>query len=74
MNFEQMSKEELVERLKLLESSTGNHGGHSGGSGVLARGDGPEAQQRLLDTLQVHEVELELQNRGLKEMQRTLED
>lgn len=66
MNFEQMSKEELVERLKLLEGANGN-----GGS---ARGEAPEAQQRLLSSLQVHEVELELQNRGLRELQRTLEE
>lgn len=57
MNFEQMSKEELVERLKRL--------GHS---------EVPEAQQRLVNSLQVHEVELELQNRSLREMQRTLEE
>ncbi len=63
MNFEQMSREELVERLKSLENGSGT-----------TRSEGPDAQQRLLNSLQVHEVELELQNRSLREMQRTLEE
>lgn len=74
MNFEQMSKEELVERLRLLENSSSPH--HARAEGLEAPPEPkPEtAQQRLLTSLQVHEVELELQNRGLREMQRTLED
>ncbi|MDP3154453.1 MAG: GAF domain-containing protein [Archangium sp.] len=72
MNFEQMSKEELVERLKLLEGGATSHARVEGGETPVEHK--PEtAQQRLLNSLQVHEVELELQNRGLKEMQRTLE-
>ncbi len=67
MNFEQMSKEELVERLKQLEGSNNS-------SDVQPEHKPESAQQRLLASLQVHEVELELQNRGLREMQRTLED
>ena len=58
MNFERMSKEELAERLRLL--------GHDG--------DGSEAPRRLLNALQMHELELEAQNRNLREMQRTLEE
>src|SRR5687767_6859240 len=61
MNFEQMSREELVERLKMLES---------GGTSATSQNNG----ERLLNSLQVHEVELELQNRGLRELQRTLEE
>ena len=64
MNFEQMSKEELVERLKLLE-----------GARMGARAaEGSEAQQKLLASLQLHEVELELQNRSLREMQSSLDE
>ena len=62
MNFEQMSKEELVERLRRLEGARGQ---------LVSRR--PEAAQ-LVNSLQVHEVELELQNRSLREMQSTLED
>ena len=64
MNFEQMSKEELVERLKLLE----------GGRTMSRAADGSEAQQKLLTSLQLHEVELELKNRSLREMQSSLEE
>ena len=76
MNFEQMSKEELVERLKLLKGVIGNGTHHARSEGPDAAGEyKPEtAQHRLLTSLQVHEVELELQNRGLKEMQRTQEE
>ncbi len=63
MNFEQMSKEELVERLRVLEGARG-----------AGRGDGAEAQQKLLTSLQLHEVELELQNRSLREMHSSLEE
>ena len=61
MNFEQMSKEELVERLKRLEGARGVH-------------DGPSEEPGLVNSSQVHEVELELQNRSLREMQGTLEE
>ena len=61
MNFEQMSKEELVERLKLLEGARG-----------AARGEGPEVQHQLLASLQRHEVEL--QHRNLRELQGSLEE
>ena len=62
MNFEQMSREELVERLKMLESGGGR------ATAPLTSGEA------LVNSLQVHEVELELQNRGLKDLQRTLEE
>lgn len=71
MNFEQMSKEELVERLRRLEGTRGRLVGRGGDA---VHGDEPEAEQRVLNSLQVHEVELELQNRSLREMQRTLEE
>lgn len=64
MNFEQMSKEELVERLKLLE----------GTRSATRNPDGAEAQQKLLTSLQLHEVELELQNRSLRELHSSLEE
>jgi PAS domain S-box-containing protein len=76
MNFEQMSKEELVERLKLLESARSGPGTHGNGANGGNGGNGAQSEppHRLLNTLQVHEVELELQNRGLRELQRTLEE
>jgi PAS domain S-box-containing protein len=51
MSFEQLSKEELVERLRLVGRD----------------GDGADA-------VGAHELELEAQNRSLREMQRTLEE
>jgi PAS domain S-box-containing protein len=60
MDYEKFSHEELVSALRELQHTQ-------------AAKDGP-AQERLLHELQVHQVELEMQNRELREAQGELEE
>ena len=58
MNYEKMTKAELIKALKSLQSTK----------------DQPaETLQRTMQELQVHQIELEMQNRELLEVQRELE-
>ena len=58
MNYDKMSREELVEALRSLESAE----------------ETPEDEQHhLVHELQVHQIELEMQNRELREVQQALE-
>jgi PAS domain S-box-containing protein len=65
MNFETMSKEQLVERLRTLESAE---------QALAEKQSAVAEKERLLHELQVHQVELEMQNRSLREMQGSLEE
>src|SRR5687767_13122747 len=64
MDYESMSREQLVAILRNLQASEADLGPPSAQPDAL----------RLLHDLQVHQVELEMQNRELREAQGALEE
>jgi PAS domain S-box-containing protein len=61
VGLEELSKEELIERLKTMQVPP-------------EAPRGAEETERLLHDLQVHQIELEMQNRELRESQQMLEE
>jgi PAS domain S-box-containing protein len=69
MDFDKMTRPELIRRLKALESDArrGPEGPAPVGSSAA------NESQRLLEELQIHQAELEAQNQELRDAQRQLE-
>src|SRR5687767_7912510 len=61
-DFDRMSKDELIRELKKLEAGRPS-----------AEGADASSRERLIHELHVHQVELEMQNRELREAQEHLE-
>src|SRR5438874_1086110 len=65
MNFDLLSREQLVEMLQKLEATQ---------NALVEQESVVAGIEHLMHELKVHQVELEMQNRSLREMQGSLED